>query len=288
MSHSSLSYRSCRPFRRNASRHCLSLGVALAAVLATAGVAAAPGGAGGPGPSGRPEASPAGETAAPVKAPPGAEKSARTEMLEAGAKALQSSGPAGKLDLHLVGIHPMKAHPSHQMVAHHFCQQVNQDFAQCVLFDGDDERARLTGIEYIISSAQFDKLPEAEKAYWHPHNYEILSGQLQAPGLPVAAETAFLREKMNSYGKTWHVWDTGSPGRAGSMLPMGDPMLAWSFNHDGEVAPALLADYERRQRATLADKQRQREELRSLARPQQGENALEGKFSEGDKPARQR
>jgi hypothetical protein len=40
-----------------------------------------------------------------------------------------------------------------------------------------------------------------EKAYWHPHNYEILSGTLRMPGLPAAAERAALRRKVNSYGK---------------------------------------------------------------------------------------
>jgi hypothetical protein len=30
-------------------------------------------------------------------------------------------------------------------------------------------------------------LPAAEKAYWHLHNLEILSGQLRMPGLPDVA-----------------------------------------------------------------------------------------------------
>jgi hypothetical protein len=251
------------------------IGVMLALLLCATTAEAAPGD--GQGASSRAGAPAPGATGT-VPSPPGAEKSARTEMLEAGAEALQSSGPPERLSLHLVGLHPMKAAPSHQVVAHHYCQQVNQEFAQCALYDGEGERARLVGIEYIISAAQFEQLPETEKAFWHPHNYEILSGQLQAPGLPEAAETAFLRDKMNSYGKTWHLWDTGAPGRAGSVLPMGDPMLGWSFNHDGEVAPALLDDYERRQRTTLADEQRKRVELKSLARPQQGEDALQGRF----------
>lgn len=232
-----------------------------------------------PAPVARAEDAPVPANAAPgtggAMGPPGEAKSARTEVLEAGARALQSDAPVARLDLHLTGLHPMKEHPGHQMVAHHFCQQVNEDFAQCVLFDSDDARARLIGIEYIISATLFEKLPEEERGYWHPHNYEILSGQLLAPGLPDVAETAFMRQKMNSYGKTWHVWDTGSLGSAGALLPLGAPMLAWSFNRDGEAAPALLADYERRQRVKLADKQRRREELRALARPQEGTDALQ-------------
>ena len=97
-----------------------------------------------------------------------------------------------------------------QMEAHHFCRQVNQDFLQCTIFDGNTADANLIGIEYIISERLFATLPADERASWHPHNYEILSGQLTAPGLPEAAERAFLKELMNSYGKTWHTWHTGA------------------------------------------------------------------------------
>ena len=36
------------------------------------------------------------------------------------------------------------------------------------------KEANLIGIEYIVSERVFDSLPEAEKPYWHPHNYEVL------------------------------------------------------------------------------------------------------------------
>src|SRR5690606_19836976 len=97
-----------------------------------------------------------------------------------------------------------------------------QDFAQCVLFDGDGEGARLHGIEFIISESLFDGLPEDERRYWHPHNYEILSGQLVAPGIPAVAEMELMRGKMNSYGKTWHVWNTGGMDGPGDALPLGE------------------------------------------------------------------
>jgi len=87
----------------------------------------------------------------------------------------------------------------------------------------------------IISEKLFNSLPEKEKKFWHPHNYEILSGQLIAPGLPEVAETAFLKKKMNSYGKTWHVWNTGHHGRKdATKLPLGEPQLAWSFRKERE------------------------------------------------------
>jgi len=204
---------------------------------------------------------------------PGQEKSTETRVLEAGARALQRSAPLGPMDIYLVGFHPMKEAPSHQMEAHHFCHQMNEDFAQCVLFDANTPEARLVGIEYIVSESLYAKLPAAERAYWHPHNGEILSGQLVAPGIPLAAEKALMRKKMNSYGKTWHVWNT--PADA---LPIGPPMLAWSFNRDGELDPALLLQRDARLTMRSDERRRQRSDLLPLAKPQGGVDALKDAF----------
>lgn len=211
--------------------------------------------------------------------PPGDEKSAKTSVLEAGAKLLQSTSPLNPMDIHLVGFHPMKDDPEHQMEAHHFCHQVNEDFAQCVLFDGSGKGANLNGIEFIVSEKLFEGLPEAEKAFWHPHNAEILSGQLIAPGIPAVAERELMKKKINSYGKTWHVWDTGGPGHAGDQLPLGPAHLAWSFNRDGEAHPAMVEQRDKKLNVDTAQIRKDRADLQALARPQSGVDALNGKFS---------
>jgi len=126
------------------------------------------------------------------------------------------------------------------MEAHHYCRVVNDDLLQCVLFDGNTRQANLIGIEYIASEKLFAALPEPEKAYWHPHNFELLSGQLVAPGLPDMAEKAFFKLLMKSYGKTWHTWHTGRhDGPPGHTMPLGDPTLMWSFNREGECEESL-------------------------------------------------
>jgi hypothetical protein len=165
------------------------------------------------------------------------------------------------------------------MEAHHFCHQVNEDFAQCALFDGNTGTANLNGIEYIISERLFESLPEEERQYWHPHNYEILSGQLVAPGIPERVERELMEGKMNSYGKTWHVWNTGSPGMEPDELPLGDPMLGWSFNRDGEAAPGLVEARDERMDVDSMAIRRARANLVELANPQSGVDALEGRFS---------
>jgi hypothetical protein len=210
--------------------------------------------------------------------PPGEERSTTTTLLETGAEILQAEAPVENLSLHLVGFHPMKHDPSHQMEAHHYCNQVNEEFAQCVLFDGQTEAARMNGIEYIISERLFEGLPAEEKKYWHPHNYEILSGQLVAPGIPAAAENAAMARKINSYGKTWHVWRSGMQGEPGDELPFGEPHLAWSFNRDGEAKEGLVAARDERLGVNTAEVRKRRQDLVATAKPQCGVDALRERF----------
>jgi hypothetical protein len=210
--------------------------------------------------------------------PPGEGKRASTRALEAGAKLVQRTAPLDRFDIYLVGFHPMKDHPEHQMEAHHYCHQVNEDFAQCVLFDGNSVKANLHGVEYIISEKLFAGLPAEERKFWHPHNGEILSGQLIAPGVPGPAEKALMKQKMNSYGKTWHMWNTGHRGIPGDALPLGMPMLAWSFSRDGEVLPGVVEDRDRRMGVSTAKKRQERADLVPLAKPQSGVDDLKGKF----------
>lgn len=215
----------------------------------------------------------------PKAAAPGAPKSGKTRALEAGARLLQGAAPLRGFDIHLDGFHAIKDRPEEQMEAHHYCHQVNEDFAQCVLFDGATSDANLNGIEYIISEKLFDTLPAGERKYWHPHNGEILSGQLVAPGIPQAAEHALMKQKINSYGKTWHLWNTGHAGQPADQLPLGAPMLAWSFSRDGELQPGLLEARDGALHMSTPEKRKARADLKALARPQAGVDALKGKFA---------
>jgi hypothetical protein len=210
--------------------------------------------------------------------PEGKGKTAKTEMLEVGAAMFQANSPLKSLDIYLDGFHASANDPSHQMEAHHYCHQVNEDFAQCALFDGNTRQANLIGIEYIVSETLFESFSEQEKKYWHPHNYEILSGLLIAPGIPGIAEKELMKGKMNSYGKTWHVWNSAPFGKTGDKIPFGDPSLEWSFNHDGEALPGLVEQRDQRLNVATSEQRRKRSELTHLAKPQMGVDALKGMF----------
>ncbi|ETX26825.1 hypothetical protein RISW2_19065 [Roseivivax isoporae LMG 25204] len=216
---------------------------------------------------------------------PGDRKTLWRTTLETGSRAFQDTAPLADFDIYVVGFHCARHAPHMHMEAHHYCRQVNSEVLHCVIFDGNTRDANLIGIEYIISGALFDGLPEAEKAYWHPHNYEVLSGQLSAPGLPESAEHALVALLVNSYGKTWHTWHTGRAdghGRPGDPLPYGDAQLMWSFNRDGEVDPRLKEEVNTSMGIDEMGKRARRRDLARDARPQRGVDALKSAFPEAD------
>ncbi|GHB09380.1 OBAP family protein [Modicisalibacter luteus] len=212
--------------------------------------------------------------------PPGADKGAWLAVLEQGANLLQDKSPMKGFDVYVVGFHCAKCDPHMQMEAHHYCKVVNDDFLQCLIFDGNTSNANLIGIEYIVSEALFESLPANEQSYWHPHNYEVFSGELIAPGIPEAAETAFMKRLVNSYGKTWHTWHTGHhDGDPGDALPMGEAKLMWSFNRLGECDETLKRNRDQAMQVDVDSKARDRQTYLELAHPQRGVNALAGAFS---------
>jgi len=141
--------------------------------------------------------------------------------------------------------------------------------------------ANLIGVEYIVSERLFATLPDDEQELWHPHNYEVLSGELVAPGLPEVAERAFLARLMNSYGKTWRTWHTGRHDQGpGDALPLGEPMLMWSFNRDGEADAQLKRDRNEALRIDVEQKRARRQDLPRAAHPQRGVDPLSDAFPE--------
>jgi hypothetical protein len=209
---------------------------------------------------------------------PGEDRTGKTAALETGASLMQARAPVDKIAMYLDGFHVSKDDRNMQMEAHHYCNQVNEAFAQCVLFDGNTDEARMIGIEYIIGESLYATLPAEEKAYWHPHNYEILSGTLRLPGLPDVAENEALKTKINSYGKTWHTWMAGVHNQKADPLPFGPPHLQWSFNRDGEANPDMVQARDRRMNLDSNAARADRQDFVPLARPQGGVDAMAALF----------
>lgn len=192
---------------------------------------------------------------------PGAEKSARTATLEAGAAALQVMPPIGAINAYLDGFHFYNGRMEQQMEAHHYCAILNEDVIQCVIYDGNTKDAKLMGVEYIVSGQLFAGLPAAEKSLWHSHVHEVKSGQLIAPGIPEVAEHALMTKLIHTYGKTWHTWHTDSHER----LPVGMPQLMMGFTADGQSDAALVAARDRRFGIDSLDKRNDRADIQAPA-----------------------
>jgi hypothetical protein len=192
---------------------------------------------------------------------PGADTTAKTDTLEAGAALLQRKEPLGALNVYLDGFHFYSDNLQGQMEAHHYCSLVNEDVTQCVIYDGNAGDAKIMGVEYIVSRKLFATLPTAEKRLWHSHVHEVRSGQLIAPDIPQAAEHELMEKIVATYGKTWHTWHTDQDRE----LPLGSPKLMMGFTKDGQLKESLLQQRDRRFGISSAEKRQSRSDIAAPA-----------------------
>ncbi|MDB4972075.1 MAG: hypothetical protein JWN48_416 [Myxococcaceae bacterium] len=205
------------------------------------------------------------EDSPPAAGPQGKPKEEATRILETSSQTLQSFEPVRAIDTYLDGFNRLKDDAEHVMESHAFCRARNEEFTQCVLFDANTADANMVGIKYIVSERLYQSMPDEEKALWHPLNYEILSGQLVAAGLPDVAEHAFMEKKLNAYAKTWRTWDTSAANS--KTLPLGQAALGWSFNADGELPEPLRQERDKRMNIDSAAKRVARTDLAAKAHP---------------------
>lgn len=188
---------------------------------------------------------------------PGADKSAKSNVLDAGADLIQSAPPLKKINAYLDGFHFYNGNIGAQMEAHHYVSQLNEDVYQAVIYDGNGEDAKLMGVEYIITERIFKTLDDEEKKLWHSHHHEVKSGTLIAPGLPDIAEYELMEKLVSTYGKTIHTWHTDQEFQ----LPIGSPMIMMGFTKDGQLDPKLLEERDRRFNVSSAEKKKQRADI---------------------------
>ncbi len=152
---------------------------------------------------------------------------------------LRYADPVKDIHLYLCAFHIAKDNPSFEVEAHHYCSmrelKVGKgDLHQCVIYDSKEAPAKLLGVEYIISNKMYQNLPHNEKIYWHPHSYEIVSGQLIVPDMFDLGDTA-LEGFLGSWGKTFHTWPDPDTN-----IPMGKPLLMWSAGADGQISKEMI------------------------------------------------
>ena len=145
----------------------------------------------------------------------------------------EKAGHTGSLDPLATGVLPL-------------CFGEATKFSQYLL-DADKayETVMQLGVTTTTADAEGEVLERKPVAVTREQLEALFAGRLyielarRNDATEMAAEKALMRDKVNSYGKTWHVWHTGAFGIPGDALPMGEPRLAWSFNRDGEIIPGL-------------------------------------------------
>ena len=195
---------------------------------------------------------------------PGGEVSTKSQMLGMGADLLQGKGPINDINMYLNGFHFYADDMGRQIEAHHYCTHVNEEFFQCVIYDGNRPDSRLIGIEYIVSERIFRSLPDEERPLWHSHRHETTAGELVMPGIPEAVEHTAIADLVSTYGKTWHTWQIDRD----ASLPLGIPQLMRGFTADGQLKPGMIESRDARLGISTAEVRKARADLaRSAAQP---------------------
>ncbi|KAJ5697530.1 Peptidase S26A signal peptidase I [Penicillium malachiteum] len=192
---------------------------------------------------------------------PGDTRTLKSQVLEAGASMVQDFTPVKQICAHLNAFHVYANDPTRCVEANHYCTHLTEgiarmvcymsisltdlvssiDVRQCLIYDSPGTKARLIGIEYMVSPRIFETLPPDERKLWHTHEFEVKSGMLIMPApttVPTsvweAAETAEMHDIAPIYGKTYHLWRVDR----GDVVPMGEPQLMGSFTSPESVVAA--------------------------------------------------
>jgi hypothetical protein len=188
---------------------------------------------------------------------PGEDPSLQTKLLCHGSAMMENFTPLKQVCDHVCGFHFYSGEINRQVIAHHYCSVLNEDFRQCVVYDSDKADAKLIGVEYIISEKLFKTLPEDEKKFWHSHVYEVKSGLLMAPNIPNMIEIQAMKALITTYGKTYHFWQIDR----GDKLPLGEPKLMMAFTEDSQVDWNLVKKRDEELNVSTEDTRKYRESL---------------------------
>ena len=129
-------------------------------------------------------------------------------------------------DLHIQAIRHLKpdTHDVHdpklQTIVHHHCKAYEDETFICLMFhSGMKDQDKPIGFEYIITTAQYNSLPEEEKGYWHYHLIEVPRAHATFPDLTDAEAAKILPAVNETYGKV--VYFTKPEDK----YPLGEPFV---------------------------------------------------------------
>ena len=110
--------------------------------------------------------------------------------------------------------------PKLQVIVHHHCKAYDDGTFICLMFPtGMKDQDKPIGFEYIITAAQYETLPEAEKKYWHYHKTEIPRAKATLPDLTAEEAEKVLPAINETYGKVIYFQ------KLGDTFPLGEPYV---------------------------------------------------------------
>ncbi|MGR9044405.1 MAG: DUF1264 domain-containing protein [Gammaproteobacteria bacterium] len=129
-------------------------------------------------------------------------------------------------DLHIQAIRHIKPDsqdvhdPKLQIVVHHHCKAYEDKTFICLMFhSGMKDQDKPIGFEYIITTEQYNSLPEQEKKYWHYHLTEIPRAHASFPDLTAEEAAKILPAVNETYGKVVYFQNVDDK------FPLGDPYV---------------------------------------------------------------
>ncbi|MCK5478331.1 MAG: DUF1264 domain-containing protein [Methylococcales bacterium] len=110
--------------------------------------------------------------------------------------------------------------PKLQTIVHHHCKAYDDGTLLCLMFHtGMKDQDKPMGFEYIITTEQFNKLPEEEKKYWHYHLEEIPRAHATFPDLTAEEAAKILPAVNETYGKVFYF------KKPNDDMPLGEPYI---------------------------------------------------------------
>ncbi|MDF1584580.1 MAG: DUF1264 domain-containing protein [Methyloprofundus sp.] len=129
-------------------------------------------------------------------------------------------------DLHIQAIRHMMPDtadvhdPKLQMIVHHHCKAYDDNTMICLMFhSGMKDQDKPIGFEYIITTAQYNSLPEEEKKNWHYHLVEVPRAHATFPDLTSEEAAKILPAVNETYGKVIYFTHMGDE------FPIGQPYI---------------------------------------------------------------
>jgi hypothetical protein len=109
------------------------------------------------------------------------------------------AGPLAEYSTYLVATHYLRGQTYE---THHYFKPLREGVLQGLVFRQAKAGTPLIEVEWAISQAVFDQLPDWQKEFWHPLAPAVDAGRIRLPGLAAAREQEVLRTVRGLYAQT--------------------------------------------------------------------------------------